>query len=224
MTKTIAAKEGPIIFHARSIASILAGTKTQTRRIMKPQPCGFHHSTGEPMVVKMRVGPGKAVPATIRFRSGDRLWVKETWTPDHAAFYPHFPIVYRADGIIFPADIEDGHMFSPEANRRFPFRWRSPLFMPRAASRLTLEVVSVKVERLQDISEADAIAEGCDGTYLTAEGFGRTNGIGLSVRAQYARNWESINGKKHPWASNPWVIAVAFKVIPSGRYCGLCLS
>lgn len=83
--------------------------------------------------------------------------------------------------------------------------WKSPFFMSRKQSRITLEITDVRVQRVQDISTEDAEAEGCTappGSHV-AEGHPR------HPREQYARLWDTINGKKHPWSSNPW--ALSFK-------------
>jgi hypothetical protein len=106
--------------------------------------------------------------------------------PGNGVDEPAGPVAYRADGV--PNKIPD---YSLDA-------WHSSLFMPRWASRITLEVVSVRVQCLQDITEADAMAEG------------------VGSRAEYAELWDNINGKKEPWSSNPWVWAVEFKVVKPG--------
>jgi hypothetical protein len=91
----------------------------------------------------------------------------------------------------------------------FSSRVRAAKFMPRWASRIHLAVTSVRVERLQDISEGDAKAEGIAGV-LSA----RIDGS--AYRTAFARRWEEANGKRAPWASNPWVWVVGFRVLPGG--------
>ena len=81
--------------------------------------------------------------------------------------------------------------------------WRPSIFMPRAASRITLKVTGVRVERLQDISEEDAQAEGVDFLPLAP--------AALTHRTSYSGLWDKINGKKHPWSSNPWVWCIEFR-------------
>ena len=185
-------KERPIIFSAPMVRAILAGTKTQTRRALAPDL--FISSGGA--VVRM----ASAGPATTGIREahcpywrqpGDRLWVRETWAPRTLGAWPlmdqHMKPLYRAS--------ED----RPEWKRI----WKPSIHMPRWASRITLEVTGVRVERLQDISEADAIAEGAPWAACGAPQEG-------SHKAGFAQLWESINGPGS-WAANPWVWVVAFK-------------
>lgn len=201
-------KERGIIFGAESVRAILEGRKRQTRRAVKPQP------SSPEWLGYMMIGPGKATlcgsdypdsdkdEVTSPYQPGQRLWVKEAYSEDGMHFYPHLAATYKADGGI---EIEDGKAYSPESKSWHRFQWKSPLFMPRWASRLTLEVTEVRVERLQEISEKDAKAEGCSSrSYRDGRG-------DESARLEYRRNWESINGKKHPWESNPWVWAITFK-------------
>ena len=209
----LTARERPIVFGAPMVRAILDGRKTQTRRIVKPQP---------PQPFPGGVGPtweywpdrevfvpmGTLVDFTAEMRGGircpygqpgDRLIVRERWATDPC--YDHFkpsalktswPILYESG---------DGRCFT----RGF-HRVRSPIHMPRWASRLTLEVTGVLVERVQEISEADAVAEG------TAPINIRVDAIDFPYRAGYAALWDSINGKGS-WASNPWVWALEFRRI-----------
>lgn len=125
------------------------------------------------------------------------------------------------DEIIYRADIEGTHAPAP-------LRWLSPLYMPHWASRITLEVVSVRVERLQEITEADARAEGLD--WVSPQPFGERwddddredpREVGYAVvgessgfaRDNFRRLWDQINGKRAPWESNPWVWRVEFRMV-----------
>ena len=144
---------------------------------------------------------------------GDRLWVRETHYIDEGSQY-----FYRATGGY------SQHKEIDEAHGNAPLVWAGPwkpsIFMPRRASRITLEIVNVHVERLQDISEADAIAEGCqmdrnfpsDGDF-PAE-IPHESGIGMvgwdCARDWYADLWEDINGPSS-WSMNPWVWVIEFK-------------
>lgn len=175
-------RERPILFSSPMVRAILAGTKTQTRRALRVQPDdklhhGVHYdrATGGAMWGSIRGDHGIACPYGL---PGDGLWVRETWRwvcpddPDVA--------LYRADG---------------HAASTLPlgFKWKPSIFMPRVASRITLEVVSVRVERVQEISREDEIAES------------------VSPGEFYDKLWDSINIKRCPWASNPWVWVVTFK-------------
>jgi hypothetical protein len=184
--------ERPILFSGPMVRAILSGSKTQTRRVVKP-PRGaeFEIEFGWPVVecfdLEMR-----PIPCPYG-TEGTRLWVKETFADteqagDHPAdaYY-----VYRAD--------------DPDWETCEGWRWRPSIFMPRRASRITLEVTDVRVERLQAISEADAMAEGC--THHHDPG-----GDGQNVIEQYAYLWDAINAKRgHSWAMNPWVWAITFR-------------
>lgn len=252
MPNATSIRERPILFSDPMVRAILDGTKTQTRRILSPQPSlaavdHFRHisivsatdawefqacsSTGGP-VDAFRVGRDsvKAEIISPYGAPGDRLWVRETW-----AWRDDTRVVaYKADGecgawigdggggrlwLRHGGVIAHGIPPRPESWRGesyglgyFGGRWRPSIFMPRWASRLTLQVTDVRVERLQDISEEDAIAEGVrrltgefDGCYMAGEAMSGTTAVEC-----YARLWDSINAKRAPWDSNPWVWVVAF--------------
>lgn len=191
-------KERPILFQAAMVRAILDGRKTQTRRLVKPQPRHVHD--GVPYGAADPFGMGKGgTPIPCPYgQPGDQLWVREShwWfkdEPDHETGY--YPPTLTVEDVQFRADGDDGRKV-----------WRPSIHMPRWASRITLEVTGVRVERLQDISEPDAQAEGCDACpfvdWQLKDGGPYRNG--------YARLWESINGVGS-WASNPWVWVVDFK-------------
>lgn len=170
-------KERPILFSGPMVRAILEGRKTQTRRVVKPQPA---HIAGIGTVLNIDTITGKACPYG---KPGDRLWVRETW--DGVRLDGGGALVsYRADGDKPVTD--DG-------------RWHPSIHMPRWASRITLEVVSVRVERLQEISEEDAMAEGV----ALAENY-------RGPVAHFASLWEQINGLGS-WNANPWVWVVEFR-------------
>jgi hypothetical protein len=131
----------------------------------------------------------------------DRLWIRETFAQPFRKIKSSFGCVYRAD--------DDGYRLNPGS---MDGKWKPSIFMPRWASRITLEITEVRVERLQSISEEDAKAEGCeplaiegDGIDLDSEGIPTfTNG--------YRDLWDSINGKGS-WDANPWVFAISFRVL-----------
>lgn len=179
-------RERPIMFKGEMVRAILAGRKTQTRRIIKPQP------TGAPVSLEHWACPYGA--------PGDRLWVREAWMADPLGSrgrgqVANYPVLYRVGfGDLWP---EMAALVTP--------RWKSPIFMPRWASRITLEITDVRVQRLQDITTEDATAEGVFSTTMS-------NGIQWSsASAAFQSLWDSINRKTHPWASNPWVWALTFK-------------
>ena len=245
--------ERPILFSAPMVRAILAGTKTQTRRVVKS------HKAFTEWGVK---GPDNAYDATVDDagqgfflvagdqgyagpvpcpygQPGDRLWVRETWSPDFANHYPNQPAFYAADGH-HHIDIEtrDGvrGIYSPESRVFVPFKWRPAIHMPRRASRIMLEVTGVRVERLQDITEADAIAEGArrfdDIPVGTPRAYGDlcrwsmesprdTDECLSTARMAFANLFCKVNGKRvrgavdfSRWDSNPWVWVVEFRRLP----------
>lgn len=202
-------KERSIIFTGESVRAILEGRKTQTRRVVKNtlngyfQPMtdgtwewspdgGFDHD-----IAKVVCPFG--IP-------GDRLWVRETWKPiNHKQRAIETYIRFAADDGLLSVK----HSLTMEV----PTRWRSPIFMPRWASRITLEITAVRVQRVQDISEEDAIAEGISLTGENAEWRGTRISVGSHV-GRYAILWDSINAKRgYPWVSNPWTWALTFKLV-----------
>jgi len=226
-------KERPIIFSAPMVRAILEGRKTQTRRVVRPEPCArtvrfVPAITGEYHIEKWPVdltvlGRGKSEMEGASIRCpygapGDVLWVKETWQYADWNEDGEPCIRYAADGAkswrVVPeyysdcAQHEWERLSQPEnynidkcaADRR----WRSSMFMPGWASRLTLGIDAVRVERLRDISEADAKAEGVPAQPIDSV-------PSEKYRNDFAHFWDHINAKRgHPWASNPWVWVVEF--------------
>lgn len=217
-------KERPILFSAPMVRALLAGTKTQTRRIVKPQPFSvalvasgnhlFDYRTD--LNDYSRVVPmDKAVTLCPYGAPGDRLWVRETWAVSHALDHLKPREVPKGSGLVYYAATENlGGLLK-----------RPSIFMPRWACRITLEVTGVRVERLQAISEGDAIAEGVEWnkcpTHQTqqsvdAQAMARRIGMAAHYEAEidypggYRLLWESINGPAS-WDANPWVWVVEFK-------------
>ncbi|EOZ5674204.1 hypothetical protein ACR2Y1_001923 [Morganella morganii] len=209
-------KERGIIFNADMVRAILDGRKTQTRRIMKPQPTpcdyidwrgnarGGHvwpsnifrtmlHVEGE-----LQNGDGGwkgLVGDTCPFGDiDDRLWVREAF---QVGLCTESTIAYKATHK--PSDLEEGW--------HEKIKWRPSIHMPRWASRILLEITGVRVERLQSTSEEDAKAEGFDNSQSDA-----ANSIGWfekPIRA-FRRAWENIYGADG-WDSNPWVWVIEFR-------------
>jgi hypothetical protein len=241
--------ERPIIFSGGMVQAILAGTKTQTRRVFKsaevewvdrsdvtysnngePIPSGWYYKQYETrQFEKTLVSMGPFEPEDwLDYcpygKPGEVLWCRETWS---LAWTP-----CKGRGIHYLADntyrYEDSReieipvgawekLYSLPApdycDNKQPRKVRPSIFMPRWASRIRLEILSVRVERLQDISEGDAVAEGihpmncigpgCDATCNTKGCWGILDG--------YRTLWDSINGKKHPWKENCFVWVLEFK-------------
>ena len=223
-------KERPILFSGEMVRAILAGRKTQTRRIMKPQPsCEFHPEQNGvayrycPTRVDKRTGesfPGGEIYGVAdenedypsRFgMPGDRLWVKETFMPDP---YVSGLFVYRAT--------------EEEPDKYIGHDWKPSIFMARRANRITLQITGVRAERLQDISESDARAEGIEGRFhpkdcncWTWKDYARSlqfkedifhYGSMVTPQSTYCSLWESINGHGS-WLQNPWVWVIEFRMI-----------
>lgn len=188
-------KERPILFSGAMIRALLAGTKTQTRRAVKGWPLEWL-ATGQFTPEYVADPANRACPYG---QPGDQLWVRETFAKIDGQTQPWIETDYRAT-------YTHGDRLGDTLGIKK--RWTPAIHMPRSASRISLEVTGVRVERLQDISEADAIAEG-----IGLEGGMFTNGDGLEydlpIQA-YSALWESINGPGS-WAANPWVWAVKFK-------------
>lgn len=242
-------KTSPILFSAPLVRAILDGSKTQTRRVAKPQPpqnrdflgsdfgvCRSvadgikmfsqndyprlpKHPTDWDLVGSVGVARDAGFPMTYRSPwggAGDRIWVRETWycddftserrvtsepTKAQAAEWRE-SLYFRADG---EPDFEGGDG---------PVPWKPSIHMPRWASRLTLEIVDVRLEQLQSITDADALAEGIsrDTVIDLAAAIGREPG---AARRGFQALWDGIyGGTSSVWEKNCWVWAVSFKVVP----------
>ncbi len=214
-------KERPILFSAPMVRALLAGAKTQTRRVVKPE--GAHHifqfrgttaakGADEPTGEWGWCGSESVVNKHIRCpygQPGDRLWVRETHAPQSDC-WGAWESWLRGDGgpapiIHYAADFkpfQDGQGFT--IRKPFIDKWRPSIHMPRWASRITLEITGVRVERLQEISEADALAEGVrNSLHLPGGRFAREN---------FEHLWWTINGDGS-WEANPWVWVIEFKRI-----------
>ena len=174
-------KERPILFSGQMVNAIRDGRKRQTRRKHKGRLDLDFKNTIAAVSIDCPYG-----------KPGDKLWCRETWAP-----HSDMPrsAIYRCDR---GGDYQDN--VTPN------FRWRPSIFMPRWASRILLEITAVRVERLQDISEEDAKAEGS--APLDDSEVGR---FGPFV-TEYRTLWESINGQGS-WEANPWVWVIEFKVL-----------
>ena len=216
-------KERPILFSAPMVRALLEGRKTQTRRVLKPQPVPCLSWSAPPAGTYPSDRGWSRIPA----QPGDRLWVREAFyltddgeagcavhAADEDAVKEHFRSIRETQAKHILSDGWAGpHL-----------RLRSSIHMPRWASRITLIVEAVKIERLQDISEADAIAEGIrrdssafmhagwwvyDGEKLPS---GEPANVTTKPIDSFASLWRSINGPDS-WDANPWVAAITFRVI-----------
>lgn len=174
--------ERPILFSGEMIRAILEGRKTQTRRVIKPQP---EFDGGFPIWW----------PQCPYGKKGDRLWVREAFSVcDH----PQGPVCsYKAD------HPQDEYL-----------KWRPSIHMPRCASRITLEIINIRIEQLQEISDSDALAEGVpvNESAISVPLSGEFDEKETIPRALYRDLWDSINAKRgFGWDVNPWVWVIEFK-------------
>jgi hypothetical protein len=189
-------RERPILFSGPMVRAILEGRKHQTRRIVRVRKPTDHLVLASPYATSL----------CPYGQPGDRLWVRETWGPCAGG------VVYRAS--------EDGAA-CPDGGK-----WKPSIFMPRWASRITLEVTDVRVERLQDISEEDIAAEGIPlkrsqltgGLGVPGDWLADERGLDdsfrgdlINAKSAWQLLWDSINADRASWASNPWVWVVEFK-------------
>lgn len=210
--------ERPIIFSGPMVRAILSGAKTQTRRVVKPQPLsGLGYMMGYARQYAIQVGEDWPDDARDRVTCpygvpGDRLWVRESWTRvPQSAYWHDSSVPHCRDG-------EDWIIYRAGWERSNPgVGWHPSIHMPRWASRITLEVTDVRVERVQDISEADVIAEGIthhDGLDVGHSGFrySTDSPVYATAKAAYAALWDKINRKRgYGLDVNPWAWVVEFE-------------
>lgn len=248
MSESLAVKERPILFSGPMVRAIEEGRKSQTRRVVDPQPPDWINDLHGGELSKRAPYPIEdnetGLVLGLGFQDdddrvwkcpygvpGDRLWVRETWWDygcwsingaDDGRWFSaacaEWPdrIQYEADS---PADLKthSGGYFH---------RKRPSIFMPRWASRITLEITGVRVERVQEISEDDARAEGAVHAITELDGVAYDRAEKLwakwtrkvdpgvdtcTARGAFALLWHQINGKRHPWESNPWEWVIDFR-------------
>lgn len=210
--------EKPIIFSSEMVRAILAGRKSETRRVIKPgkrhytqynwygkHPCGGWWACDVDPIQNNIPSGDNGFPCP-HGQPGDRLWVRETWRmllgpqkgfiPEDLQFSKN--VLYGAD---HPA-LHTGHWDSDIDEFVSDIKiWRPSIFMPRWASRITLEITGVRVERVQDISEEDAVREGiANGAYA------------INPKSSFSKLWDSINLKRgFGWDANPFVWVIEFR-------------
>lgn len=191
-------KERPIIFTGESVRAILDGRKTMTRRVIKEIAADEFMADNERDNLRECCPYGKP---------GDRLWVRETWQcglpaqPSGAGLLPlnRGYKAYQGMKVVYRADSDD---YIP------PLWWRSPLFLPRWASRITLEITELRVEGVQEITEAGAKAEGVVSRIAGQDWSGPVK----TYRTGFVYVWNEINAKRgYGWDKNPWVWVISFR-------------
>jgi len=184
-----------MLFNGAMVRAVLSGSKTQTRRVLKKQPFSkpeFNDGTG-----LFDVYAGDELAGSINCpygQVGDQLWVRETFglAGDKNQHVLHYRATHWKDG-------KD-------------MGWKPSIHMPRWASRIQLEITGIRVERLNDCSEADAKAEGVKPDNETSKDVMDGLKPQFQYKEPYMRLWESINGEGS-WSANPWVWVIEFKVI-----------
>ena len=237
--------EHPALFAAPMVRAIGSGQKTQTRRIVKPQPIGIpwvlEGDEEDPTqqwfdgFERGRDSDGAPIEEVNKpMRSpygqpGDRIWVRETWAllrgvtelvtfegqiPECRPTREH-PILGLVPVPFYRADDDCPTVLSGNGIGK-PWKWRPSIHMPRWAARYLLDVTAVRVERLQDISEEDARAEGVEEWAKSEDGFAALRGLGFAIptapRFLFQLLWTSIYGAES-WDANPWVWVVEFKAV-----------
>ena len=214
------ARERPILFSSEMVKAILDGRKTMTRRLVKPQPypaglsgvyADLYHRGPEWAfwLPDRRMTEPRTWPCPFG-QPGDRLWVRETWAIRDCN--PLLAAIFRADCVEDDSGEREGWWMDKNRNGDEVFipgkvEWRPSIFMPRWASRITLEITAVRVERVQDISEGDAKAEGLQDWYGAEPA--------VTNRGRFHAFWDSLNAKRgYEWDANPWAWVITFRRLP----------
>ncbi|HEJ7969447.1 hypothetical protein PTR50_01095 [Serratia nevei] len=209
-------KERPVIFNGEMVRAILDGRKTQTRRVMKPQPepCyrGGHWWPSNAFKTMLHIEEqmqngqggwkGLAGYACPFGRVGDRLWVRETFMDLTGTGIE--ATTGKFEGLAYRADTPAGS-YGDEVRKDYGLKWTPSLHMPRKACRILLEITAVRVERLNDISEEDAKAEGVKAGVCPGHEH-------MMHQVAFSELWQSIYGEES-WRANPWVWVIEFKQV-----------
>lgn len=206
-------RERPILFSGPMVRAILEGRKTQTRRVVKDDAIRLPSGNGAPFLTECPYG----IP-------GDRLWVRHRFwfytstgaNPSNRHIWDEFTRTARWQTGELVKDLK------PQVGKGTLYVQKPSIHMPRWASRITLEITKVRVERMQDISAKDIIAEGAVERPHNHEQFGKMpvsafDGAYLDLRSLWQAGWDSINGKRgFGWGKNPWVWVIEFKNVQNG--------
>lgn len=202
-------KERPVIFNGEMVRALLDGRKTQTRRVIK-----LSHERGmvNP-VIRGRNGEISSVscrlaPMLCPFgQVGDQLWVRETFMKLTGTGIE--ATTGKFEGFAYRADTPTGS-YGDEIRKEYGLKWTPSLHMPRKACRILLEITALRVERLKDISQYDAIAEGGPPSHPSINAVSRDYGFPDFSRSWFAQTWQHIYGEES-WSANPWVWVIEFK-------------
>lgn len=219
--------ERPIIFSAPMVRALLAGTKTQTRRLVKPQPDAVYDDEPYWYIGGYRAWPytrcrdarhQAATPMRCPYgQPGNLLWVREAWMDLQGTGVEHRDHAGMLQRYAYAADTRPGS-YGDEARKDYGLKWRPSIHMPRAASRITLRITDARVERLQDISAADAEAEGIS---YSARFRGHCIGEAQHFHSHDPReSYRSLWGELHgpgSWDANHWVWVLRFERVEACR-------
>lgn len=218
---TTATKERGIMFSGPMVRGILDDRKTQTRRVLRPQPPSdarkIKHLAFNVWGYAEMVGyPSQEIHQEIKCPYGvvgDRLWVRETWQVYHKASENEWSVLTPTgktdrDGKVFYR----ATMKEPDPDKHGRLVWRSAMLMPRWAARIVLEITEIRVQRLKKIDGFDARDEGFPEE--TPDYLVQHYGYGRRTRKWFRELWDSINADRgFGWKTNPWVWAITFKKI-----------
>jgi len=221
--------EKPILFNSNAVRAILAGRKTQTRRVIQERrstltglvyamrnfPAGYYEGIVDGLHQFYQPRDGIVHRRNCPYAVGDRLWARETWKPSLSEYHetgqghgsPDDPCYgYKATmTYTCGASIPD-----------YPITWKSPIIMPKLAARIWLDVAGIRAERLQDISEDDIKAEGVLPDMVDSGALDPNMGTGIDIadwHPPFIRLWDTLNAKRgYLWTDNPWVWVVEFTV------------
>lgn len=217
-------KEHPILFSTEMVQALLQGRKSQTRRVIKHQPFDNTEIDGNFFegrhkgYVKVDGHPDWQRQFAYHFCNysiGDLLWVRETWVGHNRSKFKDY-LSFQSGGYWFA--------YKADGKEKFPngevIKWKPSIFMPKTAARIWLEVTDIRVERLQDINEEDAKAEGAEKVWQDEKGNFwfpasesiRTVGEHGDFKTGFNSIWHGINGEES-WNQNPWVWVISFKVL-----------
>jgi hypothetical protein len=211
MSAVVEVRERPILFSSEMVRALLDGRKTQTRRVANVTSENCPPGMITPLAGFVPRSPESHVSYCPYGAVGDRLWVRETWTiknwTDRECAQMGFANAPQHPSEVYlgvPTRAVHHASWQPEFDAPYgPERWRPSIHMPRWASRITLEITGVRVERVQAITEDDAIAEGC---------FDEREHDGSLPSHIYRQLWDSLNAKRgYSWESNPWVWVLSFR-------------
>jgi hypothetical protein len=211
-------KERPILFSSQIVQAILAGRKTQTRRVLnrvatlgpvtefqRSATPGYDWIMRDRRLLWNEIKHADLLERCPHGAVGDRLWVRETWRADDYAQDDPERTIYRAD-----ADAE-----ALEGIKGI-VKFRPSIHMPRNRARILLEITDVRVQRLQEISDSDALAEGIVKWPPVADSWKPQQEWNIAYSSPtkaFRALWQEINAERAPWDSNPWVWAITFRLV-----------